>query len=101
MSSNTPDLKKAIALYYDGKNTPTLTAKGVGELAEEIIDIAQQNNVPLCDNPALIDLLMTLELGDEIPETLYIAIAHIIAFAWDLQDQSSDTLGFETDPSAP
>lgn len=90
MSENTPDLQKAIALFYDGKNTPIITAKGMGELAEEIIDIAQQNDVPLCDNPALIDLLMTLELGDEIPETLYIAIAHIIGFAWQLQGKSPD-----------
>jgi len=90
MSENTPDLQKAVALFYDGQNTPTITAKGAGELADEIIDIAQQNDVPLCDNPALIDLLMTLELGDEIPETLYIAIAHIISFAWQLQGKSPD-----------
>jgi len=90
MSENTPDLQKAVALFYDGQNTPTITAKGVGELADEIIDIAQQNDVPLCDNPALIDLLMTLELGDEIPETLYIAIAHIISFAWQLQGKSPE-----------
>jgi flagellar biosynthesis protein len=88
-----PNLQKAIALYYDGRNTPTISAKGVGELAEDIIDIAQQNDVPLCDNPALIDLLMTLELGDEIPETLYIAIAHIISFAWKLQGKEPE--GFE------
>ncbi len=88
-----PDLQKAIALFYDGNNTPTISAKGVGELAEDIIDIAQQNDVPLCDNPALIDLLMTLELGDEIPETLYIAIAHIISFAWQLQGKAPE--GFE------
>jgi len=94
MSENTPDLQKAVALFYDGQNTPTITAKGVGELADEIIDIAQQNDVPLCDNPALIDLLMTLELGDEIPETLYIAIAHIISFAWQLQGKSPDQPGF-------
>lgn len=89
---NTPNLQKAIALFYDGKNTPTVTAKGIGDLADEIIDIAQQNEVPLCDNPALIDLLITLELGDEIPETLYTAIAHIIAFAWELQGKSPDNL---------
>jgi len=81
-------IHKAVALFYDGKNTPTLTAKGIGDIAEEIIDIALQNEVPLCDNPALLELLMTLELGDEIPETLYIAIAHIIAFAWELQGKT-------------
>jgi flagellar biosynthesis protein len=44
--------------------------------------------VTLCENKALLELLMTLELGDEIPENLYIAIAQIIAFAYQLQGKS-------------
>jgi len=79
------DLSKAIALFYDGKNAPTITAKGDGATAEEIIEIAKENNVPLCDNAALAELLCKLELGDSIPENLYLAIAHIIAFAYGLQ----------------
>lgn len=83
-------IQKAVALFYDGNNAPTVTAKGIGDAAEEIIAIAQANDVPLCDNPGLIDLLITLELGDEIPDTLYIAVAHIIAFAYQLQGKSPD-----------
>lgn len=79
------DLQKAVALFYDGQNTPQITAKGWGATAEEIVAIAQEHEVPLCDNPALVDLLVNLELGDNIPETLYIAVAHIIAFAYELQ----------------
>lgn len=87
-------LRKAVALYYDGRNAPTVTARGLGEEAELIMDIARQHGVPLCDNAALVDLLVTLELGDNIPETLYIAVAHIIAFAYELQGRAPD--GFET-----
>jgi len=78
------DLKQAVALFYDGENTPKVTAKGEGETAEQIIAIAQEHNIAFCENKPLSDLLMSLELGEEIPENLYIAIAHIIAFAYQL-----------------
>lgn len=83
-------LQKAVALYYDGKNAPHVSAKGTGEVAEQIIAIAQEHGVPLCDNAALVDLLVTLELGDEIPEALYIAVAYIIAFAYQLDGKIPD-----------
>ena len=84
------ELQKAVALYYDGKNAPHVSAKGTGEVAEQIIAIAQEHGVPLCDNSALVDLLVTLELGDEIPEALYIAVAYIIAFAYQLEGKLPD-----------
>ncbi|HSC66866.1 MAG TPA: EscU/YscU/HrcU family type III secretion system export apparatus switch protein [Cellvibrio sp.] len=92
MASNYPpqELQKAVALYYDGKNAPHVSAKGTGEVAEQIIAIAQEHGVPLCDNAALVDLLVTLELGDEIPEALYIAVAYIIAFAYQLEGKLPD-----------
>jgi flagellar biosynthesis protein len=82
------DLRQAVALFYDGDNAPTISAKGEGNTAQEIIDIAQEHGVTLCENKALLELLMTLELGEEIPENLYIAIAQIIAFAYQLQGKS-------------
>ena len=78
-------LASAVALFYPGDSAPEITAKGIGKEAEEIIRIAEENNVPLCDNPALVELLGQLELGDTIPESLYIAVAHIIAFAYQIQ----------------
>lgn len=83
-------LQKAVALFYDGQNTPHISAKGTGDVAEQIIAIANEHGVPLCDNGALVDLLVTLELGDEIPETLYIAVAYIIAFAYQLEGKEPD-----------
>jgi flagellar biosynthesis protein len=92
MNSNysAPELQKAVALYYDGNNAPHVSAKGTGAVAEQIIAIAQEHGVPLCDNSALVDLLVTLELGDEIPEALYIAVAYIIAFAYQLEGKTPD-----------
>lgn len=80
-----PDLSKAVALFYDGEQAPVVTAKGDGLTADEIIAMALEHEVPLCENAPLAELLCQLELGEAIPENLYIAIAHIIAFAYSLQ----------------
>ena len=80
----------AVALRYDGENTPTVTAKGRGDLAQEIIDLALANEIPLENNPELVKLLSTIPLGNEIPETLYIAVAEVIAFAYLLSDKVPD-----------
>lgn len=77
--------KKAVALSYDGKNAPTVTATGSDDLAEQIIAIAREHNVPLFENEALLALLMDIGLGEEIPDTLYLCIAQIIAFAYKIQ----------------
>ena len=83
-------LKQAVALFYDGKSAPSVSAKGEAEIAEQIVAIARESGVPLCDNAELTRLLMTLELGDEIPESLYLSIAYIIAFAYDLVGKGLD-----------
>ncbi len=80
----------AVALRYDGENAPTITAKGRGDLAQEIIDLALANEIPLENNPELVKLLSTIPLGNEIPETLYIAVAEVIAFAYLLSDKVPD-----------
>ena len=72
----------AVALKYDGENAPRVTAKGSDELAQQIINIARKHNVPLTENKELVTLLSNLELGEEIPEMLYLAVAEIIAFAY-------------------
>ena len=72
----------AVALRYDGKNAPKVTAKGSQDLAQQIIELAKKHNIPLSENKELVTLLSTLELGDEIPEVLYLVIAEIIAFAY-------------------
>lgn len=75
----------AVALRYDGESAPKVSAKGSNELAEQIIALAKKHNVPLSENKELVSLLSTLELGEEIPEILYLAVAEIIAFAYMLK----------------
>lgn len=74
---------RAVALHYSGKGTaPRVTAKGSGELAEQIIALAREHQIPIQEDPELIQLLAQIELGDEIPELLYIAVAEVLAFAY-------------------
>ncbi|CAD5199710.1 EscU/YscU/HrcU family type III secretion system export apparatus switch protein [Pseudomonas sp. FEN] len=92
---NTP--RQAIALKYDGQQAPTLTAKGDEELAEAILKLARDYEVPIYENAELVKLLARMELGDSIPEELYRTIAEIIAFAWNLKGK----FPAGQDPNAP
>ena len=83
MKRQTP--RQAIALSYDGNSAPSLTAKGDDQLAEAILAIAREYEVPIYENAELVRLLARLELGDAIPDALYRSIAEIIAFAWYLK----------------
>lgn len=77
--------KQAAALFYDGKNAPTISAAGRGDIAEQIIAIAREHEIPLFENAELLKLLSTIGVGEEIPETLYLCIAQVIAFAYKIQ----------------
>ncbi len=89
--------RQAIALSYDGQHTPTLSAKGDDQLAEAILAIAREYEVPIYENAELVKLLAHMELGDSIPEPLYRTIAEIIAFAWHLKGKFPEG----RDPNAP
>jgi flagellar biosynthesis protein len=77
--------QQAVALFYDSKSAPRVTAKGSGSLAEQIIALALEHDVPLQENPELVALLSLLELGEEIPHDLYVTVAQLIAFAYMLK----------------
>lgn len=83
------DTRKAIGLKYNTaeNDSPTVIAKGFGDLADEIIALAQQNGVMIHEDPHLSDLLARMDLGQEIPEQLYHVIAELIAFSYVLQGQ--------------
>jgi flagellar biosynthesis protein len=84
MSDPTSDPKRpsAVALQYDGKTAPRVTAKGQDELARRIIEVAREHGIPLREDPDLLTLLAKLELGDEIPRALYVTVAHVLAWAY-------------------
>lgn len=80
--SEKDEVLQAIALQYDGENAPTVTASGEGVIAEEILRIAKEHNIPLKEDALLAELLSDLNLGEEIPPMLYRVIAEVIAYAY-------------------
>ena len=77
--------KKAAALKYEfNSDAPTVAASGMGYIADKIIEKAEENDVPIVYNKELTDLLCNVYVGTEIPEELYEAVAHVIAFITDL-----------------
>ncbi len=78
----------AVALKYDdGKmGAPRLVAKGAELVAARIREIAADNNVPLVEAPPLARAIFyTTELEDEIPARLYLAVAQVLAYVYQLR----------------
>ena len=74
------DKQLAVALHYDRKGAPRVVAKGKGTIGEKIIEVAKANNIPIEENEVLAGALSNVELGDEIPEALYKAVAEVLIF---------------------
>lgn len=89
----------AVALHYDGDKAPTVMASGYADLADEIIAIAREHEIPIYENPELVSLLTDLSLGAEIPPELYQVIAEIIAFAFLVQGRAP--ADFQPDAVSP
>lgn len=78
--------QKAVALQYDQEKdlAPKVTAKGRGEIAGKIIEIAKAHNLPLYEDKNLVQILEAFELEAEIPPELYRAVAEVLAFVYRL-----------------
>jgi flagellar biosynthesis protein len=83
--ANSKPAKSATALQYEGKAAPTITAKGHGELAEDIVALAREHGILVHQDDELSKLLSQLELGEQIPPQLYTVIAELIAFSYVMQ----------------
>lgn len=75
---------KVAALEYNLERdaVPRLTAKGRGQLAERIIALAKENDIPIRQDTDLVNLLEKLEVDTEIPVALYAAVAEIFAYLY-------------------
>lgn len=82
MSDTDKPINLAVALEYERgtRNAPRITAKGRGELARRIADMAEESGVVIDANGPLAEALAGVELDEEIPMELYEAVAEIIGF---------------------
>lgn len=80
-----PDTK-AVALNYDPSSmasAPKVTASGTGFLAERILDLAFEHDVPVRTDPDLVEIIAATEVGEDIPVEAFIAVAEILRYVYE------------------
>ena len=72
----------AVALQYDkaGMPTPRVIARGRGDSGKAIVALAREHGIPIEENAPLAEALAQVEIGDDIPEGLYRAVAEVLIF---------------------
>ena len=92
-------IKLAVALKYEdsGDDAPMVTASGRGQIAEKMIQTAQEEKVPVYEDPSLAQVLASRDINTEIPPQLYQAVAEVIAFVWRLDNKYSGKTGISND----
>ena len=85
-------LKSAVALKYHTETdaVPKVTAKGEGLVAERIIELARENEVPIKEDPDLVQILSQVDINKEIPPSVYKIVAELLAFVYKLNNKYQD-----------
>ncbi len=83
-SGNKPPIKKAVALRYDKSKeaAPTVIGKGQGLMADKIMAMAKEHNIPIHEDRDLAEILSRLDLQEEIPPATYVVVAELLAFIY-------------------
>ncbi|MSR89088.1 MAG: hypothetical protein EXS67_05500 [Candidatus Margulisbacteria bacterium] len=78
---------RAVAVKYDVKKdrAPKILASGRGSMAEEILRLAEENQIPFYEDKTLVTLLAKLKFDEEIPPQLYTVVAEVLAFVYQLE----------------
>ncbi len=74
--------KRAVALKYDPNknNAPVVIASGSGYIADKVVEIAEENGVPVYKDDSLSVMLSQLDMGTEVPEELFSSIVDIYIY---------------------
>ncbi len=75
-------LREAVALAYGPRTTPVVTARGEGELAEQIVEEARRQGVHVSQDPALLALLARVDIDEAIPPQAYTAVAVVLSWVY-------------------
>jgi flagellar biosynthesis protein len=86
------DRPSAVALSYAAKDkAPIVVAKGYGAVAESIVQRARESGLYVHASPDLVKLLMHVDLDEQIPPQLYLAVAELLAWLYRLETDSATT----------
>jgi len=82
----------AVALKYRTATdrAPKVTARGMGKIAEKIIEIAKEHHIYIHEDPDMVEILSTLDINEEIPPDLYVVVAELLAFVYSLNKNFSN-----------
>ncbi len=91
MSEKRYKRREAVALTYmpELNEAPKVTAKGKGQVAENILEKAREHGVPIQEDPSLVELLGQLEVNETIPDQLYQAVSEVLAYVYRLDRSKS------------
>jgi len=89
-SSTLEPPNKAVALKYELDSAPKVVAKGDGEIADKIIEIAEEQGIVLYQDSELVKLLSKIEIDTEIPSNLYQAVAVVLSFVFQLNGKDKE-----------
>ncbi|WP_026585553.1 EscU/YscU/HrcU family type III secretion system export apparatus switch protein [Bacillus sp. J33] len=94
-SGESSSKKEAVALTYDPnvEASPRISAKGRGLVAENILAKAKEHNIPVQEDPTLVELLGKLDMNERIPEELFQAVAEVFAFIYRTDQAAGDMHG--------
>ncbi|GHC33426.1 export system protein [Kushneria pakistanensis] len=85
-SSDRPlDRQRAVAIAHDVNETPRVVARGYGTTADAIIEKAQASGIYVHQSAELVNLLLHVDLDDRIPQELYLALAELLCWVHELE----------------
>ncbi|PIC65648.1 hypothetical protein CSV79_00805 [Sporosarcina sp. P13] len=89
MSEERYKRKEAFALSYNPEvsDAPKVIAKGKGKIAENILERAEEHDIPIQEDPSLLELLGQLNVNETIPEELYQAVSEVFAYIYRLDKE--------------
>ena len=90
LSNKDKENLQAIAIKYDkdSKKAPMIIASGKGKVAEKILNLAEENEIPMVQDKKLSKLLSSIKIKTEIPPKLFKLVAEILAFIFYLEKMS-------------
>ena len=80
--------KAAIALSAGGiaSNVPKIVASGKGDMAQKLLEYAESQGMVIEKNSDLTQILINLDLGDSVPEEVFMAVAEILYYIYEVND---------------
>ncbi|MBO8171047.1 MAG: EscU/YscU/HrcU family type III secretion system export apparatus switch protein [Bacillaceae bacterium] len=92
MTDQRADIKRAVAMRYNpGEDeAPVVVGKGKGHVAQKILHLAEEHNIPVQEDPSLVEVLSQIDLNRQIPPELYQVVAEVMAFIYRADQKAKD-----------